>query len=204
MSSHVAKAFLEKDLMFQFHDLLSMIENKGERFFWWNDPYFITKCQDVRYKGLVKDPRVEELNEMLLFRKPPKTVSHPLFKPRMLTSKGNSTEQKKLTSKINELVARFQATLDKHGTGKEWILLDIPTKPISFTTGYQNLVKKRGSDNLLLESDPIKIVSRNGDVKLLVEEENALMNHLSEFIKFVPSVYANESAIKLLKQKKLL
>ena len=55
MSSHVAQAFLEHDLIHQFHDLLAMIEKKDEHFFWWNDMYFMTVCQEVRFKS--QDPR---------------------------------------------------------------------------------------------------------------------------------------------------
>ncbi|MBI2711340.1 MAG: HD domain-containing protein, partial [Bdellovibrio sp.] len=84
MSSHIAKAFLEKDLIYQFHDLLEMIEKGDERFFWWNDIYFMNRCQEIRLKKLVTDPRISELTEMLLYRHPPKTVNHPLFVHRIL------------------------------------------------------------------------------------------------------------------------
>ena len=33
ISTHIAKHLLEQDLIYQFQDLLSMVENKGERFF---------------------------------------------------------------------------------------------------------------------------------------------------------------------------
>ena len=73
MASHIAKAFLEQDLLVQFHDLLEMIEKRDERFFWWNDTYFMTRCQEVRFQDKIRDPRIAELNEMLLYRRPPKT-----------------------------------------------------------------------------------------------------------------------------------
>ena len=56
-----------------------MIEERDERFFWWNDIYFMTRCQEVRYQDKIRDPRIAELNEMLLYRRPPKTVHHELF-----------------------------------------------------------------------------------------------------------------------------
>src|SRR5690606_36193360 len=47
MSSHIAQAFLEQDLLLQFHDLLDLIKNQDERFFWWNDIYFMNRCTEV-------------------------------------------------------------------------------------------------------------------------------------------------------------
>ena len=50
ISSHIAQALLEADLIHQFHDLLTMIEERDERFFWWNDIYFLTRCQEIRMR----------------------------------------------------------------------------------------------------------------------------------------------------------
>ena len=202
MSSHVAKAFLEHDLMYQFHDLLEMIEAQDERFYWFNDIYFMTVCQEVRFKNRVRDPRVRELNEMLLYRHPPKTVRHPLFAHRIIKAEeGDSPEKKKLVAQIRTTVADFEKTLQKHGTGKEWLLADIPEKDVVFTRGLGQIVKKRASDNLYRERDPIKVVHKNGKPSLLVELDNTLMKHMSGFINFVPTVYANDSALNLLRAR---
>ena len=204
MSSHIAQSFLEHDLLHQFHDLLQMVEEGDERFFWWNDIYFMTQCQEVRLKNLIKDPRISELTEMLLYRHPPKTVHHPLFSHRILPSNGNEHEKRKLITQINQLVGELQGVLNERGTGKEWLLADIPEKDVVFTRGIKHIVKKRSTDNLFKERDPVKVVSKRGAPSLLVELENTLMKHLSGFINFVPSVYANDSAIKLLRAKKLI
>jgi HD superfamily phosphohydrolase len=202
MSSHVAKALLEHDCLHQFHDLLTMIEERDERFFWWNDVYFLSRCQEVRFNHLIKDPHFSELNEMLLFRKPPKTLHHPLFEHRLL--RADSSEKVKLRNQIQEKCAEFEHAFKKHGTGKEWILADVPEKDVVFTKGLAQLVKKRKSDHLYSEPEPVKVVSRDGTPSLLVERDNILMNHLSHFINFVPSVYANDSAVALLKNRKLI
>jgi hypothetical protein len=222
MSSHVAQAFLERDLMYQFHDLLAFIEKRDERFFWWNDLYFMSRCQEIRFQGLIRDPRISELTEMLLYRRAPKTVHHPLFRHRILrdeapiarTAPGRASrtgahsatnpEKEKLISQIRALVAEMQEVLDRHGTGKEWLLVDIPEKDVVFTRGLGRLSRGRERDSLLRERDPIKVVSRDHRASLLVESENSLMRHLSGFINFVPSVYANESALKLLRARAIL
>lgn len=202
MSSHVAQAFLEHDLIFQFHDLLSMIESGDERFFWWNDIYFMTRCQEIRYQRRIKDPRVNELNEMLLYRIPPKTVHHSLFAHKILPD--DPAERDKLMARVKSLVAEFERVLAKQGTGREWMLADIPEKDVVFTRGMSHIVKKRSRNNLYQERDPVKVVDRRGNPSLLVERENSLMKHLSGFINFVPSVYANDPAIALLRSKGLI
>ncbi len=207
IAAQLAAAFLEHDQIYQFHDLLEMIEVRDERFFWWNDIYFMTRCQEVRLKKLIsggRDHRVNELNEMLLFRQPPKTVKHPLFAHRVLQTASGDQQRKKLMNQIQAKIAEFEAVIEKHGTGKEWILADLPEKDVVFTRDLSNIVKKRSSDVLSRERDPIKVVSKDGRVSLLVERENSLMKHLSGFFNFVPSVYANESAFSLLKSRKLI
>jgi HD superfamily phosphohydrolase len=202
MSSHIAKAFLEQDLLVQFHDLLTMVEERDERFFWWNDIYFMSRCQDVRYQKLIKDPKIAELNEMLIYRKPPKTLHHKLFEQKLL--KAGSSDREKITGQIHAKIEEFNHVLKKHGTGKEWILTDIPEKDVVFTKGMNLLVKKRKAENLYREPEPVKLVSRTGKPSLLVERDNILMTHLSEYVMFVPSVYGNESAANLLKSRGLI
>lgn len=201
MSSHISQALLEQDLMHQFHDLLGMIQERDERFFWWNDIYFMNRCQELRIGNKIKDPRIAELTEMLLYRRPPKTVRHPLFNHRILPVHGDGHEKEKLVKQIRAFVQELEQVLKKFGTGKEWILADIPDKDVAFTSGISHIVKKRASDNLYRERDPIKVVSKAGKPSLLVERENTLMKHLSDFINFVPSVYANNAAIDLLKNR---
>jgi hypothetical protein len=204
MSSYVAKGLLEADLIHQFHDLLQMIEDRDERFFWWNDIYFMNRCQELRIQKKIKDPRIAELTEMLLYRHPPKTVIHPLFTHRILEVGRSEDEKNKLVAKVRAFVQKLEGVLEKHGTGKEWLVADIPEKDVVFTSGFKNIVKKRSSDNLLRQRDPIKVVAKDGTPSLLVERDNTLMKHLSGFINFVPSVYANESALRLLQTRGLL
>ncbi len=204
ISSHVAQAFLEHDFLHQFHDLLTMIENGDERFYWWNDIYFMTRCQDVKFQNLIKDPQTRELTSMLLYRIPPKTVHHPLFAHRILAVEEQENEKKKLITKIKSFVGELEAVLQKYGTGKEWLFADIPDKDVLFTRGFRHIVKKRSTDNLYRERDPIKVVSKQGKPSLLVERDNTLMKHLSGFINFIPSVYANDAAIALLRSRGLI
>ena len=60
------------------------------------------------------------------------------------------------------------------------------------------------SDLALYEGELRLTLSKNGKPTLLVERDNTLMKHLSHFINFTPSVYANEKAIGLLKSRGLI
>ena len=205
ISSKISERFLEEDLIYQFHDLLSMIEDRDERFFWFNDVYFINRCQEVRHLGLMDDPHTNELIEMLLFRKAPKTVHHPEFEHKILESTGSETERAKRIKRIKAIVSDLEGVIEKFGTGKEWILADIPSKDISFTASKEKLMKgpeRKGP--LHLELEPVKIITKRGGPKLLIEMENSIVRRLSSYINFVPSVYANDSAMKLLKSKKMI
>lgn len=204
ISSHVAKAFLEKNLIYQFHDLLDMIEKQDERFYWFNDTYFMSRLQEIRYENKLHDPRLQELMKMLLYRIPPKTLRHPEFNHRLIEADGSDKTREKIYSKIYHLVEEFQKTLDNHGKGDEWLLSDLPQKEITFTSGYKALVKKRKGNNLYSERDPVKIIDKYGRPSLLVERDNTLMKHLSGVTNVIPSVYGNESAIRLLLEKGLI
>ncbi|MDR3606452.1 MAG: HD domain-containing protein [Oligoflexia bacterium] len=204
MATYLAEAFLEQNLIYQFQDILGMVKERDERFFFFNDIYFMNRCQELRIKKLLKDPRTAELTEMLLFRKAPKTVHHPLFEHRILKSDGDDREKTRLVAQIRDKVEEFEHVLKRYGTGKEWLLVDLPEKDVVFTRGLAGVIKKRSGDNLYRERDPIKVISKSGKPSLLVERDNTLMKHLSGFINFIPSVYANDSALALLNARGLL
>ena len=200
MSSHVTKSLLENDHLFQFHDLLTMIEKRDERFFWWNDVYFMSRCQDVHYRKQLKDPRKAELLEMLLYRRAPKTIRHPLFDHTLL--KDRPEERERRVKAIKSKVAEMEDVLERFGTGREWILADIPEKDIVFTKKAHSR-EQRGA-NSAIGRDSLKIIDKRGNPSLITDRPNSLMKHLGEFVNFVPSVYANEHAYALLRKKKLI
>lgn len=204
ISTNIAEHFLKEDLIHQFHDLLSMIESKDERFFWFNDIYFINRCQEVRHLGLVDDPKVNELIQMLLYRQAPKTVHHPEFEHRIIESSGSDADRERRVKRIRAIVRDFEDVIEKHGKGNEWIIADIPEKDISFTASKDKLNRKERKGPLYLEQEPIKIVTKRGGPKLLVEIDNSIVRRLAEYKNFVPSVYANDAALKLFKSKKMI
>ena len=83
-------------------------------------------------------------------------------------------------------------------------MADIPTKDISFTASKEKLNRKERKGPLYMELEPVKIITKRAGVKLLIEVDNSIVKRLAQYINFVPSVYANESAMKLFKAKKLI
>ena len=203
VASHLAQAFLEKGLIHPFDDLLTMVEEKDERFFWWNDVYFINRCQEIRYHKELSDPNTMELTEVLLYRNPAKTIKHPDLQRKIIPADEDHSERKKAFSKARALIDEMQTILE-NDPGNGWIIADIPKKSVIFTSGLSKILKKRKGDNLFKDRDSIKIVSKNGDPSLLIEVEDSLMQHLSDLAHFIPNVYGNEEAFNLLKSKKII
>ena len=204
ISTRITETFLKEDLIHQFHDLLTMIEEKDERFFWWNDVYFITRCQEARHLGLVEDPHTNELIEMLLYRKAPKTMHHPEFEHRIIESTGKGADREKRVKRIKAIIKEFESVIKRDGTGKEWILADIPEKDIVFSASREKLKQTPHKGPLYTEQEPVKIVTKRAGPKLLVEVDNSIEKRLSNYVNFVPSVYCNDSAMKLLKAKGMI
>ena len=55
-----------------------------------------------------------------------------------------------------------------------------------------------------MELEPVKIITKRSGVKLLIEVDNSIVKRLAQYVNFVPSVYANESAMKLFKSRKMI
>ncbi|MGE0614065.1 MAG: HD domain-containing protein [Bacteriovoracia bacterium] len=201
IASHIAQHLLEIDAIHQFQDLLEMVATGDERFFWWNDTYFITRCQEVRYRQRIKSPAVSELIEMLLFRRPPKTIQHPVFAHRLMQMKTEAEARRRWLAEIKDVIGHFNRTLAKHGTGQEWILDDVQHNQVGFSS---RLPTESAPGTQAWGRDPIKVVDKQGKARLLVQSENSLMKYLYGVENFFPSVYANDAAITLLKKRRLI
>lgn len=190
MSSHIAEDFLVHDHIYQFQDLLEMIKSGDERFYWWNDMYFIDRALKHRFDAKWKDPRTNQLVEMLLYRIPPKTLSDPLFRHCILEGKAAEQKRIKKVRAIQERLKEIESTL-KRKKGA-WILADIPQKDVTFTSRIKPGEPDRNS---------IKIAHRDQSVNRLIEDENSLVRRLGDLSHFIPSVYANDAAYEVLRDR---
>ncbi len=102
----------------------------------------------------------------------------------------DENERASRIEKMLALISEMKHVLEKHGTGEEWILVDIPQKDVAFT----------GSK----KSDAVKLVDHDGRAQNLIDHRHSLLRHLNAYQNFIPAVYANEKAYRLLVKKKLV
>ena len=55
-----------------------------------------------------------------------------------------------------------------------------------------------------MERDPVKISYDNGDLKLLVEVENSIVQNLQNTNNYLPNVFCSKSAYTLLLEEKVI
>lgn len=201
----ITKHLLEKRMIFQFQDLLSMIERDPERFFGFNDFYFMNIIHQAHLDGSVKDKKIAEMIKMLLFRQSPVEYQLPPFENKLVArDEAGIREREASVKRIEDLVHKFEECIKNEGDGTEWILYDIPDSDIVFSRPMSDIVKKRTSDNLLQERDPAKIMDRSGNVSLLIDRENSIIRILSNVVNFIPVLYMNQKAQALLRAKGLM
>jgi uncharacterized protein len=110
----------------------------------------------------------------------------------------------KILKQAEAKIKEIKDVLKKKGTEKDWIVEDLPSKHIIFVKSRRKLVKSKTGENLLLERDPVKILTDNGDVKLLGDVENSIISDLQDKFNFVPNVYCSDSAYELLKAEGII
>jgi HD superfamily phosphohydrolase len=205
LAETITKYFLEKKMMHQFQDLLGMVENDPDRFFGFNDVYFINLVHQHYLDGTVKNPKILEMMKMLLFRQSPVEFQLYPFEHKLVARTEEGIREREATiRKIQELVNSFEEAIRVHGDGTEWLLYDIPDSDIVFSRSMADIVRKRSGDNLLQERDPVKIMDRRGNVSLLIDRENSIIRILSKVVNFIPVLYMNPKAEALLKAKGLI
>ncbi|MBI3544494.1 MAG: HD domain-containing protein, partial [Deltaproteobacteria bacterium] len=206
LAAHIAYFLLENKLIYQFHELLEMAGSDPERFFGFNDVYFMSLIQELYWSKRIRDPIVHEQMRMLIYRIAPHTVRLPESSHRILVvdSSGKVSKKEATIRKLEEKVEEIRHVFKKHGKGTEWIIADVPEKDVIFTKDIQTLLRKRSPDGLYSDRDPIKVVDKHGKPSLLVERESSLVGKLANYVNFIPNVYANSAAIELLRDRKII
>jgi HD superfamily phosphohydrolase len=195
---------LEKGKIYTYSQLMDMIANDPEKFYTFNDHYFMNQVHLNYSTGAFdKNPRIKDLASCLLFGKAPRTVRCEEFKQRILSQDEDHVFEK-IMKRAEEKIKEIKEILKKKGTEKDWIVEDLPKKNIVFVKSRKKLVKSKTNENLLLERDPAKILLDNGDVKLLGDVENSIIADLQTKFNFVPNVYCSDSAYELLKNEGII
>lgn len=192
---------LEKGQIYSYGQLLDMVANDPIKFFSFNDTYFMSLIHRLYSEGYFnKYIKYRDITECLLFEKTPMTIRCPEFNQRIL-NQNEERDHEKHIKRAEEKVSQIKDVISKKGTSKDWIVVDIPQKHILFVKSKKRIIKQKTQENLLLERDPVKILTPGGDVQLLVDVENSIIAHLQNTFNFVPNVYCSESAHKLLRSE---
>lgn len=200
----VTRQFLERGWMYKFSDLLEMAAKDPTKFYTFNDSYFLNLVHSKYLDGsLDKDPKLKDMCRCLLFEQSPKTLPCEEFDQRLLPQ-DNPDMTLKARRKAQEKVDEIQKVLAKKGGDEDWILPDIPQKNIIFIRSRNQIVKRKQSNNLLHERDPVKICDHDGSVKLLADVDRSIISRLGNTFNFVPNVFASTSAYNLLLEEGII
>jgi uncharacterized protein len=190
--------FLQKGMIHRYSDLLELITNDPDRFWNFNDSYFMGIVHQSFVNGdLDKTPDIKDMAETLLFSRGARHVRAPELRQRLLRQDGHA-ENQKIMKRAEQKVAEIKELLDKKGGPKDWVITDLPKKQIIFAKSYKSIVDTKTEQNVLLERDPVKILYENGDIKLLAEVENSIISNLQNANNYIPNVFVSQSAHDLL------
>jgi HD superfamily phosphohydrolase len=200
IAEEVCFYLLKNDLIYSYSELLEIIEKDPVKFYSFNDNYFMTLIHRLYSEGgLKKSPKIQDMTECLLFEKSPAVIKAEPFKQRIL-EQSDSSFNEKIIKKTKERLQAMQDYLEKHGTEKDWIIDDLPKKGIYLVKSSKKVIKDKTQVNVLFERDPTKILTEDGNVKLMSDMENSMIAKLQNHFNFIPNAFCSQSAYELLKK----
>mgnify|MGYP003641127734 CR=1 FL=1 len=196
--------FLKKGWIHRYSDLLDMVAEKPAHFYNFNDGYFMNLVHKHYVSGdLDKYPTLKDMARTLLFQTGARVVKCEEFRQRLITQESD-VDQSKVIKRAQQKVEEIQHVLEKKGTKLDWMIEDLPKKPINFVQSKNSLIRSGNVKNVLLERDPVKISYENGDIRLLADVENSIISKMSEVNNYIPNVYVSQSAYDLLIKEKVI
>ncbi len=199
LAARITQYFIETGTIYSFEELKRLACHKPRVFFGFNDSYFTAKLHEALEHGVKGASKMSamlsEMIEMLMFRVPPRQIKAGPFASSLIT---NPEDRQKRIEQIHQAVEWLREKLSKVPNG--WVIEDIPTKDVIFTKNSKNLKKTNGK-NQLEAQDSVKIVDREGELKLLIDMPNSLVRILSEYQNFIPRVYVSKETFKYLQNK---
>jgi HD superfamily phosphohydrolase len=199
IAAKINEYFLENGQTHSFENLMKNVSQDPNQYFTFNDNYFFARIQEF-IAGPVTHPMIRELTEMLAYRSPPKQIKIPPAEPTLVESEDHRNELIKQVTEAAQWLESEIKLIDPNA----WMIFDIPQKDVMFTKSLDTIRKdSRGTDPLLAR-DPVKVLTRHGEPKLLIEVSNALMKILSQYRNFIPRIYVSPKTYEALKRKGVL
>lgn len=197
LAAKICEYFLENKLSYSFDNLMEKVALNPREYFTFNDSYFMAKLHEY-LAGRIRHPMIGELSEMLARRSPPAQVRVAPLKPTVIENEEHRQELVRQCQKAVEWIKAEVRALDPEA----WVIDDIPNKDVVFTKSVSALKKeKRDPVNT---SDSVKVLTRHGELRLLVDVSQSLMKVLSHYRNFIPRVYLSTETYEKLEKKGVL
>lgn len=197
VAAKIYEYFLENGLAHSFEDLINEVSQKPMEYFTFNDSYFMAKIHEY-LSGRIKHPMIGELSLMLTQRIPPAQIRIAPVVPTLIRG---AEERNKLLENVNQAFQWLEEVMAQEFPN-DWVITDLPNKDVSFTKSKKELSQKYKDP--LFGSEGVKILTRSGDLELLVDRENALTSFLAEVKNFIPRIYVSPATYEKLEKKGIL
>lgn len=198
IAAKIYQYFLENGLAYSFDELIQDVSQDPNLYFTFNDSYFMSKLNQF-LAGSKSHPVIRELAQMLAYRQTPRHIKIDPVQPTLIQSEEHRAQVARDASDVAQWLEGEIQRLDPKG----WMVFDIPNRDVIFTKNW-DLLKKEKSKNPLLSRDPVKILTRHGEVKLLIDIPNSLMRILSQYRNFIPRIYVAPRTYELLEKHGVL
>lgn len=199
IAAKIYEYFLENGLAYSFDQLMDRVSQNPNEYFTFNDSYFMAKLHEY-LAGRITHPLIRELAEMIARRVPPAQIKIPPVSPTLIQS-----EQHRL-----EVIDRVQKAMNwlvqemKEVCPNDWIINDIPTRDVIFTKSNELLKKDKTAKSNLKTRDSVKVLTRQGEARLLIDMSHSILSILSQYRNFIPRIYVSPTTFETLEKKGVL
>ncbi len=197
LAAKICEYFLENKHSYSFEHLMDRVAINPYEYFTFNDSYFMAKLHEY-LAGRIRHPMIGELSEMLARRIPPAQIRVNPIKPTVVEDEDH---RRTIVHQCQTAVAWLKdelKALDPHA----WMIDDIPNKDVMFTKNLESLKKDKKSPER--SRDSVKVLTRHGELRLLVDASQSLMKVLSHYRNFIPRVYVSVETFGKLEKKGVL
>lgn len=200
IAAKIYEYFLENEMAYSFETLIKQVSQNPNEYFTFNDSYFLAKLHEF-LAGRSAHPVIRELSEMLAYRVAPKQIKIAPVEPTLVESLEHRQQLIQDVTAASEWLKEQLREL----APKAWIIFDIPSRDVMFTKNFDTIKKElKKGDSPLQTRDPVKVLGRHGEPKLLIDVSHSLMKILSDYRNFIPRIYVSGTTYDLLEKHGVL
>jgi len=198
IAARIHQYFLENGLAYSFEQLMEQVSQNPNEYFTFNDSYFMAKLHEY-LAGRITHPMIRELSEMLAQRIAPAQVKAGPVKPTLIQSDEHRKEVSQKVLQAYEVIKQEARAIDPDA----WLIFDLPTKDVTFTKNLERIQKEAKGKDPRLVRDPAKILTREGEVKLIINVPNSMLSVMSQYRNFLPRILMSPKLYEKLEKKKV-